>query len=147
MVECSSERRSNARSDPSAPTLTNASVLCGTQATSYTSRSCAINWVTAVLEDISQTVQVVSIDEVTIKDGDIVFQANEVRGGVEGFGFLLWDEALIRICTYSDNTHTGQRDFLAEFPSQSDISLSSNIACLGTRSDTSVVLSKELPDA
>jgi hypothetical protein len=35
MVECSSERRSNARSDPSAPTDTKTSVDVGSQATSY----------------------------------------------------------------------------------------------------------------
>lgn len=48
-----------------------------------------MSWVTAVLEDISQTVQVVSMDEVTIREGEMVFQAKDVKGGVEGFGFLL----------------------------------------------------------
>ena len=39
MVLCSSERRSKARKDPSAPTDTKMSVEPGNQATSYTSRS------------------------------------------------------------------------------------------------------------
>jgi hypothetical protein len=48
-----------------------------------------MSWVTAVLEEMSQTVHVVSMEEVTIKEGEMVFQANDVRGGVVGFGFLL----------------------------------------------------------
>lgn len=43
MVECSNERRSKARKEPSAPTDTKISVEVGSHATSYTSRSCAIS--------------------------------------------------------------------------------------------------------
>lgn len=90
MVECSRERRSNARSDPSAPTETKASIEPGTHATSYTSRSCAMSWVTAAEVEISHTVHVVSIDEVTMRFGDIVFHENEVSGADVGFGFLVY---------------------------------------------------------
>lgn len=89
MVECSSDRRSNARSEPSAPTETNASIDPGTQATSYTSRSCAISCVTAAEVEMSHTVHVVSIDEVTIRLGDMVFHEKEVSGADVGFGFLV----------------------------------------------------------
>lgn len=47
--------------------------------------------VTAVLDEMSQTVHVVSIEDVTIREGEMVFQAKDVRGGVVGFGFLLYN--------------------------------------------------------
>lgn len=81
IVECSNERRSNNRKLPSAPTEVNTSVELGSHATSYTSRSCAISWVTAVEVLMSHTVQVVSIDEVTIWLGLSVFHENDVKGG------------------------------------------------------------------
>lgn len=37
---------------------------------------------------MSHTVQVVSIEDVTIRLGDIVFHEKEVRGAEVGFGFL-----------------------------------------------------------
>lgn len=43
MVECSSDRRSNMRTEPSAPTEAKTSREAGDQATSYTSRSCAMS--------------------------------------------------------------------------------------------------------
>lgn len=58
IVECSSERRSNMRTEPSAPTEAKTSREEGDQATSYTSRSCAISWVTGTPVEMSQTVQV-----------------------------------------------------------------------------------------
>lgn len=88
IVECSRLRRSNARRLPSAPTETNESVDPGAQATSYTSRSCAMSCVTALLEDMSHTVHVVSIEEVTTSAGLIAFQEKLVSGAVVGFGFL-----------------------------------------------------------
>jgi hypothetical protein len=102
MVECSRERRSNIRTEPSAPTEAKTSRDCGDQATSYTSRSWAMSWVTGMPVEMSQTVQVcervgegsaigagglrasetltVSIEEVTICVGSSVDQEKEVSG-------------------------------------------------------------------
>ena len=80
IVECSRLRRSNARSEPSAPTETKMSVEPGSQATSYTSRSCAMSWVMAVEVSMFQTVHVVSIEDVTMRLGDFSFHENEVSG-------------------------------------------------------------------
>jgi hypothetical protein len=44
--------------------------------------------VTAVEAAISQTVHVVSIEDVTIRLGLTVFHEKDVRGAVVGFGFL-----------------------------------------------------------
>ena len=88
IVECSRLRRSNARRDPSAPTETKESTDPGAHATSYTSRSCAMSCVTAVEAERSQTVHVVSIEDVTIRLGLTVFHEKDVRGAVVGFGFL-----------------------------------------------------------
>ena len=80
MVECSSERKSNARNDPSAPTETNISVESGSHATSYTSRSCAMSCVMAVDVSRFQTVQVVSMEDVTIRLGAFSFHEKFVSG-------------------------------------------------------------------
>jgi hypothetical protein len=42
---------------------------------------------------MSQTVQVVSIEEVTIRDGLMIFQEKLVNGALVGFGFLELDNA------------------------------------------------------
>lgn len=70
------------RTLPSAPQLTKTSTLFAQNRTSYTSLSCAISCVLAVRVGISQIVQVVSILEVMIRLGEIVFQSNEVIGAV-----------------------------------------------------------------
>jgi hypothetical protein len=44
--------------------------------------------VTAVEVDISQTVHVVSIEEVTMSEGLITFHEKLVRGALVGLGFL-----------------------------------------------------------
>ncbi len=80
IVECSRERRSNARRDPSAPTETKMSVDDGSHATSYTSRSCAMSWVTALAVSMFHTVHVVSMEEVTIIEGAFSFQEKFVIG-------------------------------------------------------------------
>lgn len=80
MVECSRLLRSNARKLPSAPTETKMSVDPGNQATSYTSRSCAMSWVMAVDLSMFHTVHVVSIEAVTIKLGAFSFHEKFVRG-------------------------------------------------------------------
>lgn len=58
IVECSSARRSNMRTEPSAPTEAKTSRVAGDQATSYTSRSCAMSCVIGTDVEMSQTVQV-----------------------------------------------------------------------------------------
>jgi hypothetical protein len=80
IVECSKLRRSKARRLPSAPTETKISVDPGNHATSYTSRSCAINCVMAVAVSMFQTVQVVSMDDVTTRLGLFSFHEKFVRG-------------------------------------------------------------------
>ena len=80
MVLCSRLRRSNARREPSAPTETNISVEPGSQATSYTSRSCAISCVTAVDVSRFHTVHVVSIEDVTTRLGIFSFHEKFVSG-------------------------------------------------------------------
>jgi hypothetical protein len=114
IVECSRLRRSNARREPSAPTDTKESTEPGAQATSYTSRSCAMSCVTAVEAERSQTVQVVSIEDVTTRLGLTVFHEKDVRGAVVGFGFLdclmgrMWNER----DQYHTNDQVGGIDFL-----------------------------------
>jgi hypothetical protein len=82
MVLCSKLRRSNIRTLPSAPQLTNTSTLLAQNRTSKTSLSCAINCVLAVNVGISHIVHVVSILEVMIKLGETVFQSSDVSGAV-----------------------------------------------------------------
>jgi hypothetical protein len=82
MVLCSKLRRSNIRTLPSAPQLTNTSTLPAQKRTSKTSLSCAISCVLAVSVGISHIVQVVSMLEVMMSFGDIVFQSRDVRGAV-----------------------------------------------------------------
>jgi len=82
MVLCSKLRRSNMRTLPSAPQLTKTSTLPAQKRTSKTSLSWAINWVFAVSEGMSQMVQVVSMLEVMMSLGDMVFQSREVSGAV-----------------------------------------------------------------
>ncbi len=80
IIECSSERRSNARSERSAPTETKMSTEPGSHATSYTSRSCAMSWVTASYVSRFQTVHVMSMEDVTTSFGDFSFHAKLVMG-------------------------------------------------------------------
>src|SRR6266516_1743464 len=82
MVLCSKLRRSNIRTLPSAPQLTNTSTLLAQNLTSKTSLSCAINCVFAVSVGISHIVQVVSMLDVIIRLGETVFQSSEVKGAV-----------------------------------------------------------------
>lgn len=82
IVLCSRLLRSNMRTLPSWPQLTNTSTLFAQNRTSYTSLSCAINWVLAVREGISQIVHVVSILEVMMRLGETVFQSSDVNGAV-----------------------------------------------------------------
>lgn len=70
------------RTLPSAPQLTKTSTLPAQKRTSKTSLSWAINCVLAVREGMSQIVQVVSMLEVMMSFGDMVFQSSEVRGAV-----------------------------------------------------------------
>lgn len=74
--------RSNIRTLPSAPQLTNTSTLLAQKRTSKTSLSCAISCVLAVNDGMSQIVHVVSILEVMIRLGERVFQSRDVRGAV-----------------------------------------------------------------
>ena len=82
MVLCSRLLRSNIRTLPSAPQLTNTSTLLAQNRTSKTSLSCAMSCVFAVSVGISHIVQVVSMLEVMIKLGDSVFQSRDVSGAV-----------------------------------------------------------------
>lgn len=82
IVLCSKLLRSNIRTLPSCPQLTNTSTLFAQKRTSYTSLSCAINCVLAVKEGISQIVHVVSMLDVMIRLGETVFQSSEVSGAV-----------------------------------------------------------------
>ncbi len=79
IVECSIERRSNMRSDPSAPTVANISLLRA-HAMSYTSLSCAMSWILTLRCDKSQIVHVVSMLLVPTMLGSKGFQSNEVNG-------------------------------------------------------------------
>ena len=82
MVLCSRLRRSNIRTLPSAPQLTNTSTLPAQKRTSKTSLSWAINCVFAVRVGMSHIVQVVSMLEVMMSFGERVFQSRDVRGAV-----------------------------------------------------------------
>lgn len=82
IVLCSKLRRSNMRTLPSWPQLTNTSTLFAQNRTSYTSLSWAISCVLAVRDGISQMVHVVSMLDVMIKLGETVFQSSEVNGAV-----------------------------------------------------------------
>ena len=82
IVLCSRLLRSNIRTLPSAPQLTNTSTLLAQKRTSKTSLSCAISCVLAVSVGISHIVQVVSMLEVIMRLGESVFQSNEVSGAV-----------------------------------------------------------------
>lgn len=82
MVLCSRLLRSNMRTLPSWPQLTNTSTLFAQNRTSYTSLSCAISWVLAVKDGMSQIVQVVSMLEVMMRLGETVFQSRDVNGAV-----------------------------------------------------------------
>lgn len=70
------------RTLPSAPQLTKTSTLLAQNRTSYTSLSWAINCVFAVRVGISQIVQVVSMLDVMIRLGEMVFQSRDVMGAV-----------------------------------------------------------------
>jgi hypothetical protein len=82
IVLCSRLRRSNIRTLPSAPQLTNTSTLLAQNLTSKTSLSCAISWVFAVNVGMSHIVQVVSMLDVIMRLGETVFQSSEVKGAV-----------------------------------------------------------------
>lgn len=82
MVLCSRLRRSNMRTLPSAPQLTKTSTLPAQNRTSKTSLSCAMSCVLAVKVGISHIVQVVSMLDVMMSFGDMVFQSREVSGAV-----------------------------------------------------------------
>ena len=82
IVLCSKLLRSNIRTLPSAPQLTNTSTLLAQKRTSKTSLSCAISCVLAVSVGMSHIVQVVSILEVIMRLGESVFQSKEVSGAV-----------------------------------------------------------------
>ena len=82
IVLCSRLLRSNIRTLPSAPQLTNTSTLLAQKRTSKTSLSCAISCVLAVSVGISHIVQVVSMLEVIMRLGERLFQSNEVSGAV-----------------------------------------------------------------
>jgi hypothetical protein len=70
------------RTLPSAPQLTKTSTLPAQKRTSKTSLSCAISWVLAVNVGMSHIVQVVSMLEVIMSFGDMVFQSSDVSGAV-----------------------------------------------------------------
>lgn len=93
MVLCSRLRRSNMRTLPSAPQLTKTSTLLAQNRTSKTSLSWAINCVFAVSVGISQMVQVVSMLDVMIKLGEMVFQSRDVIGAVCSGDFELDSKA------------------------------------------------------
>jgi hypothetical protein len=101
IVLCSKLRRSNMRTLPSAPQLTNTSTLFAQNLTSKTSLSCAISWVLAVRVGMSHIVQVVSMLEVMIKLGESVFQSRDVRGAVCS-GDLEFDKRArgVSFCTF-----------------------------------------------
>ena len=99
MVEWSNRRRSNIRTDPSAPTDAKMSFPCA-NAKSKTSLSCAISCVRAFCVEISHIVQVVSIDAVPIKLGSVSFQSNEVSGAQYSL-FLFF--VVLFVCFYRRN--------------------------------------------
>ena len=88
IVECSKLRKSNKRTEPSAPTEAKTSVPLE-NAKSNTSLSWAISWVLAVCVLMSHMVQVVSMDDVAIMEGSYSFQSKEVRGAQYSL-FLFW---------------------------------------------------------
>lgn len=71
------------RTLPSAPQLAKTSTLPLMNLTSNTSLSCAISCVFAVKLGISQIVQVVSMDDVMMSEGESAFQSSEVSGAEE----------------------------------------------------------------
>ena len=81
-------RRSNNRTDPSAPTLAKISGDPCINATSYTSLSCAMSCVFAWFVSTFQTVHVVSILDVTINEGSVSFQSKDVSGAQKSVCFV-----------------------------------------------------------
>lgn len=61
--------------------------------TSNTSLSWAMSWVFAVRVGISHIVQVVSMEDVMIKEGETWFQSNDVRGAVKSVDLELESRA------------------------------------------------------
>ncbi len=93
IVECSRLRRSNIRTLPSAPHDAKTSTDPDMNLTSKTSLSCAISWVLAVSVGISHIVQVVSMELVMMRLGEMGFQSRLVRGAVKSVLLLLESNA------------------------------------------------------
>lgn len=77
------------RTEPSAPQDANTSTEPDMKRTSKTSLSCAMSCVLAVSEGISQIVQVVSMEDVIMSEGEMTFQSSEVNGAVKSVDFEL----------------------------------------------------------
>ena len=96
-MECSKLRKSNKRTEPSAPTEAKTSVP-RENAKLNNSLTWAISCVRAVCVLMSHMVQVVSMDEVAIMEGSYLFQSKEVRGASIHYfcsGFVVkFDEAI-----------------------------------------------------
>jgi hypothetical protein len=82
IVLCSRLRRSNIRTEPSAPQETKTSTLAAQKRTSKTSLSWAMSCVLAVRLGMSQIVHVVSMEEVIMRLGETTFQSSDVIGAV-----------------------------------------------------------------
>src|SRR6266487_321512 len=82
IVLCSRLLKSNIRTLPSAPQLTNTSTLLAQKRTSKTSLSWAMSCVFAVNVGISHIVQVVSMLDVIMRLGETTFQSRDVIGAV-----------------------------------------------------------------
>src|SRR3982074_462402 len=93
IVLCSRLRRSNIRTLPSAPQLTKTSTLLAQKRTSKTSLSCAMSCVLAVRVGMSHIVHVVSMLDVMIRLGEMVFQSKAVIGAVCSGDFELESKA------------------------------------------------------
>ena len=102
------------RTLPSAPQLTNTSILLAQKRTSNTSLSWAISWVFAVRDGMSQMVQVVSMLDVMIRLGETVFQSRDVSGAVCSGDFELDNRANgVNFCTGGSPVLVGR---VIEFP-------------------------------
>ena len=120
--ECSSLRRSNIRTEPSAPTEANSS-LPEANAMSYTSLSWAINCVVGFRVCMSQMVHVVSMLDVPKMFGSTEFQSIAVRGAQYSlFLLLLRTHCISTLHTSSFRSPPLEISFLP-FPAASDSSL------------------------
>ena len=153
MVLCSRLRRSNARSELSTPTDMKMTVELGNHATSYTSRSCAMNCVTAIDVSRFQTVHVVSIEDVITNLKVFSFHKKLVSGAPPRWPCTLdccGDTGVLRALRTEDNEKKTYPDKVAFrerrcppelgcHPTKGEATVGASLVHSNTRSESPVV--------